>query len=59
VCLVESDEVEEELGKKRDSRDVGARVISVASRPRFGCLGSLRLPNMAIMYLVTRYIWVR
>jgi hypothetical protein len=39
VCLVESDEAVEELGKKRDSRDVGARVISVASRPRFGCLG--------------------
>jgi hypothetical protein len=39
VCLVESDEAEEELGKKRDSRGVGARVVSVASRPRFGCLG--------------------
>jgi hypothetical protein len=28
VCLVEFDEAEEELGKKRDSKGVGARVVS-------------------------------
>jgi hypothetical protein len=38
VRLVESDEAEE-LGKKRDSRGAGVRVVPVASRPRFGCLG--------------------
>jgi hypothetical protein len=32
VCLVESDEAEEELGKKRDSKGVGARVVSFVCR---------------------------